>query len=597
MPENTSLTAFDYASYLSSHPELYNELDLADKNETEWIALLEQHYNANKNNSNQSCQSLIGPQGPRGCEGKMGPQGPQGPPGVLSFDFVPIYPENACAQVDLRNNPNINFVVYAPAKKPTYGAPTKQLEVNILHDESCIGKKGNIMIVNWDDLEIKNLKTVPDIKINQTNRFLCRNPRGELDYCYEVGSSTIENKDDDDSSNDIECVVFQNDIKNALKSLTNRKLPVYNYDLFNVVNQKVNFDPINNMFYSAIGSEIDTNISLASKRWFYKQNQTENIKLSDCAQFSISGQWYYVNEAELENYIKAYVSEYNNDLSLLPHKDNDFTNDDNNCLFCVGNCSHKYRKVRLTNIDVPLIAFEELTDLLDKNHNLDGYNESYTGNIPVSLKANVDFKLSLDLRPGYISISILNISDIKSEHDANPIIKQLHILRGTKNECPLWGVFDMSSASNVDGIMTNVVNFNKSLILDKSTNGDVTKGRWNKVLDVVVTSNKSIINSEIVGMTIRQNDNDLIVKAGNTTEVETNLVPEKLLTENNSVMMSHLSYDVALFNSKGNPNFSAVPSFVARLNKFTNNSGMNLLSVKLQSSLNCIKEFGNYKLN
>ena len=40
-------------------------------------------------------------------------------------------------------------------------------------------------------------------------------------------------------------------------------------------------------------------------------------------QFSIGGQWYYVNEVELVKYVSEYAKAYKNDLSLLPHSEND----------------------------------------------------------------------------------------------------------------------------------------------------------------------------------------------------------------------------------------------------------------------------------
>jgi hypothetical protein len=575
---------FNYKEYLTNHPELYAELDLANKTEDEWNTLLSDHASTNKDECDCFQVGPTGPTGPAGCDGQEGPTGPVGPAGSVNFDFVPIYTTESCVKVDLRENSDVNYVVYAPAKSG------KQLNVDILHDESCIGKKGNVLVVNWDDYDISKLVTVPNVEINQENRILCRNARNEIDYCYEVGSKIIENLDDDDESNDLNCVVFQNDIKKAFSS-SNKKLPVYNYDLFEITNQEVVYDSGSDSFYASANQSIEETVTLDSKKWFFKQDVTENIVTSDGNTFSIGGQWYYVNESKLIQYVSDYASAYKNDLSLLPHSENDITasnKNNTNLIYCVENCSEtnkSFRKVRLTNVNIPLIAYEELTNEIDNN-------SSYTGNVPITLKGTVDFKVDNNVA----NFEVININTEPN----NATFKQLYILKGTKKNCTLWGAFDMNATTNVGSLKKYKVNFNKSLILDRSLNSTKITGRWNKILDVVITSPQSSVQkSQIFGVSVTENGNPLNahLDVQNVNEPQSNLVPMVMnmtgSTLKNSVLMTHYSYDVNLYNSRGNANLSSLPQFIARLNRFVSDDNKKLYSVQLNSNLVCTKQFGN----
>ena len=582
---------FNYREYLTEHPELYEQLDLKNETEDNWINLLSNYASSSQNNKHNCWQvGPTGPTGPAGCPGQEGPNGPTGPAGCVNFNFVPIYTTESCVKVDLRESSDINYVVYTPSKG-------KQLSVDILHDESCIGKKGNVLVVHWDEYDVSKLTTVPNLEIVAENKFLCRNAKNDVDYCYEVGSKTIENLNDDDQSNDLNCVVFQNDIKNAFFS-GNNKLPVYNYDLFEIRAQNIIYDTAINVFYAEPNQAIDEQVSLYGKpRWFFRQNETENITLNG-KNFSVSGQWYYVNEAELVKYVSEYAKAYKNDLSLLPHSENDINRkylNNTNLIYCVeveesGDKSKSYRKVRLTNVNIPLIAYEELTGLIDSN-------SSYSGNIPIVLKGTVDFKVDKNVE----NFDVINIYNVKN--GTNDIsVNQLHILKASKKNCTLWGAFDMNSAIQNNSKPSELiysVNFNKTLVLDRNLNGSVVTGRWNKILDVVVVSGQSTVQkSTITGLNVTENGNQLnVTLEGKPDEFQTNLVPMKSNINsnmNNSVMMGHYTYDVNLYNSKQNTNSSILPQFIARLNRFVSDDNKKVYGVHLQSKLSCIKEFGNY---
>lgn len=580
---------FNYREYLAEHPELYEQLNLKNTTEDNWINLLSNYASSSQNQNNQqNCWQVgpTGPTGPTGCPGQDGPVGPAGPDGCVNFNFVPIYTTESCVKVDLRESSDINYVVYTPAKQG------KQLSVDILHDDSCIGKKGNVLVVHWDEFDVSKLVTVPNLEIVAENKFLCRNAKNDVDYCYEVGSKTIENLNDDDQSNDLRCVVFQNDIKNAFLN-GNKKLPVYNYDLFEISDQDVVYDTATNEFYALPNQAIDEQVTLYDKaRWFFRQNETENIT-SNGNQFSIGGQWYYVNEVELVKYVSEYAKAYKNDLSLLPHSENDINRNNlnnTNLIYCVEECADKsksYRKVRLTNVNIPLIAYEELTGVIDSN-------SSYSGNIPIVLKGTVDFKVDKNVE----KFDVINIYNVKNNTTVVSV-KQLHILKGTKKGCTLWGAFDMNSASEIGSLRRYKVNFNKTLVLDRNLNEIVVTGRWNKILDVVVVSGQSTVQqSTITGLNVTENGNPLNVKLEDKPdELQTNLAPMKSNVNNNmdnSILMAHYTYDVNLYNSKGNTNSFVLPQFVAKLNRFVSSDNKKVYGIKLQSTIACTKEFGNY---
>ena len=224
---------FNYKEYLANNPELYEKLKLAEKTEDKWIIELKAYHDSNlSKNECEIITPLSGPTGPMGPSGPVGQEGMPGKNGIVDFNFVPIYTTSNNVVVDIRDNSNINYAIYAPA------LGNKDLNIDIIHDESCIGKRGNIFIAHWDDLDISKISTVPDIMIEKENRILCRGPNGKIDFCYEIGSDLIENKNDNDPANNIDCVVFQNDIRNALTSV-NKKLPVYNYDLSHAFQQEI----------------------------------------------------------------------------------------------------------------------------------------------------------------------------------------------------------------------------------------------------------------------------------------------------------------------------------------------------------------------
>jgi hypothetical protein len=198
-------------------------------------------------------------------------------------------------------------------------------------------------------------------------------------------------------------------------------------------------------------------------------------------------------------------------------------------------------------------------------------------------------------------VDTFEVIDIFNVRDGTNIttVKQLHILKGSKKNCTLWGAYDMNSANDEGTFKKYKVNFNKTLVLDRNLNGSTVTGRWNKILDVVIVSGQSNIQlATITGLNVTENGNQLNAKLdGKEDELQTNLVPVKSKVNSNmdnSVLMAHYKYDVNLYNSKGNINSSVLPQFIAKLNRFVSSDNKKVYGVQLQSTLSCIKEFGNY---
>jgi len=584
---------FNFKQYLTEHPELYTHYDLANKTESEWIQLLKAHHDANVE---PDC-GMIGPTGPAGPIGPTGPigqEGPAGENGIVDFNFVPIYTSSNNLVVDLRDNSNINYAVYAPA------LGNKDLNIDILHDDTCIGKKGNILIAHWDEIDLSRVQTVPDIMIEKENRFLCIGPSGRVDFCYEIGSDLIENKGDSDEANDIECVVFQNDLKTAINGGNSRKVPVYNYDFVSVPNQSVTYNSGTIKFYLDSTSVLE-NLENKGERWFFKHSVTENVKPSDLTStFSITNQWYYLDEETLKSYVQSYINQHKNDLSYLSHSatDSAFVGSTADTIFCVpieDNESQNYRKIRLNNINIPLKAFERLSQEIDSN-------SSYSGNVDIVLKGTVDFKITVTA-----TSTIVEILQIGAVLDKSPSVpssppvtwKKYTLLKAYKKNCPLWSFYDMAgnpSSRNLE--------FTKHLALDKTLTTDasgMTTQKWNKVLDVVVrpiTGLSTIKNMQKVN--VYENGNNLVAKktvgAASVNETQVGLYtvkPDGVTTDSNSVSMTHYTYSVDMYNTVGDTN-TQCPRFIARMNRFVGKKS-NVLSVKLGSVLRCVKEAGNNK--
>jgi len=572
---------FNFKEYLTEHPELYEKLDLANKTEDEWIVVLKNHYDNKTTTSDCNLIGPAGPMGPCGPPGPAGQEGPSGKNGVVDYSFVPIYTSSNNIVVDLRENSNINYAVYAPA------LGNKDLNVDILHDDTCIGKKGNIVIAHWDNIDLSRVQTVPDIMIEKENRFLCIGPNGTIDYCYEVGSDLIENKNDDDNTNDIECVVFQNDIKLAISGSNSRRIPVYNYDFSTIKNQRVTYNYVNKQFYLDPNSVLE-NLSLQGEKWFFQQNVKKTItKIDTSDTFTIENQWYYLDNDALTTYVKSYINSHKNDLCYLEHTNIDIVNQTGNLIYCVpieGEPNKNYRKIRLENIDIPLKAFEKLSQEIDDNAN-------YSGNVDIVLKGAVDFKIMVGSNDTEVEIlKIGSVTDHSVDQSngqpklASVTWKKYSILKAYKNNCAFWSFYDMSVyASSRD------LDFDKFLILNRMEKEDnVDVGKWNKVLEVVVRPNygsSPIKNMQFLN--VFENGNDLnVVTLNNTIELQ-----NKLKVDNASVAMTHYTYSVDMYNTIGDSSKS-LPKFVARMNNFYNKNG-NVLSVKLGSVLKCRKEFGN----
>jgi hypothetical protein len=499
--------------------------------------------------------TYVGVTGPKGDTGPVGPQGVTGPKGENALlNYKPLVNQITSSKYTLDlTSANKNYSLVIP------GSFNNSIEINMVHDYSCINKTGIVSVLTYDSFDLTKLKTYPQINISEDSCFICiNNKSNKIDLCYNIGASSAifsDNGDYSDVLDNLNCVVFHSDLLKGI-NYTGYKVPIYNNNTEHV-ELTVDFNANTKTFDVNFDNDVkldSLSIYNNKKMWFYKNSKS---KITE---------WYYLDEEQLKRDIVNFIKKYTTDGKLLYSNNSSTSNVTEK--YNKHNKHNCYKVITLTNVDASFRLFTSFTDL----------NKSET--IKVTLN-NVQF--TLDKEDNFKLVSIQNVIFDKIKEP----ISCLYIVYALNKGKQLWGKISADEYNDVDNQSGQFkLALDPQLHIDNDSN-DNYKSYKAPVFEVKVTT-KCVINPA-PKINLRDNNNKITFKVIDTNQfIEQS--PVKLFNYNYSIRTEQLipsDIDDSDVHTTTTPQFNTLPfTFLGRYNRNDSNIDFKLNTVLVINSDN-----------